>query len=398
MSTELAKPESKRRDIKEFIQSDVVRNQVALALPRFLTPERMLRICVTSINRTPKLAECTTESLLSAIMQAAQMGIEPDGRNGHLIPRWNGKLQVTECQFQADYKGLVALVRRNGDVEDIYADVVCESDTFKITKGLHRDLVHEIDIRADRGAIIGAYAVIQYRGGVTGFEFMGRKEIEDIRAGSESWKSHVAKGYSTPWLTAEGEMFKKTALKRLLKLADLSPDTADRLDRDNEIPINDRVTEIPRAQISGSAQTRAMLTDPDGNEVARLDFPAAGAEVSTEKPTAAVVIEPGKPTPRASKKLPTKKEKPAEPKTEATPDRPQLAKLTDLLTNAGHTAEELFAVAKDNNWTEDDWKQLADMPEDKIEAFVDDFESALGELERLFPKEAATPEKSPFDS
>jgi recombination protein RecT len=159
----------KRRDIKEFIQSDVVKNQVALALPHYLTPERMLRICLTSINRNPKLLECTTESLLGSIMQAAQMGLEPDGRQGHLIPYRNNRLGITECQFQADYKGLVGLVRRNSDVEDIYADLVRDKDKFEIKKGLHRDLVHEIDIRADRGDVVGAYAVIKYRGGVTGF-------------------------------------------------------------------------------------------------------------------------------------------------------------------------------------------------------------------------------------
>jgi len=384
MSNQLAEQQPKRRDIRDLIQSDTVKQQVALALPRFLTPERMLRICVTSVNRNPKLAECTAESLLSSIMQAAQMGIEPDGRHGHLIPRWNNRAQVTECQFQADYKGLVALVRRNGDVEDIYADVVCENDTFKITKGLHRDLVHEIDIRADRGAIIGAYAVIQYRGSVTGFEFMSRREIEAIRDRSESWKSHVAKGYSTPWQSDEGEMFKKTALKRLLKLADLSPETHERLEHDNEIPINDRVTEIPRAQIGAAPPAAAIEDRATGGDT--ID----SGDQREAKPATATVVESGKATPRAKKQLPAKKGKTPEPEPPApaatSGDRPQLGKLLLWLSQAGFTPQQLFQVAVDNGWTEDDWKELADMPEDKLEAFVDDWETALQLLEQTHGK------------
>ena len=103
----LAKQTEKKRDIRDLIQSDTVKQQVALALPNYLTPERMLRICVTSVNRNPKLLECTPESLLAAIMQASQKGIEPDGRHGHLIPRWSGKKQCNECTFQPDYKGLL---------------------------------------------------------------------------------------------------------------------------------------------------------------------------------------------------------------------------------------------------------------------------------------------------
>lgn len=390
-----------RKDIRDFLQSDTVKNQVAMALPRYITADRMLRICVTSINRNPSLAACSTESLLSSIMQAAQMGIEVDGRHGHLIPRWSSKKNCYEATFQPDYKGIVALVRRSPEVQDIYADVVCEHDVFKITKGLHRDLVHEIDIRADRGAIIGAYGVIQYRGGVSSFEFMARKEIEtQHRDRSESWKAHVSKGYDTPWKTDEGEMYKKTAILRVSKLADISPDVYERLNADTEIPINDRVTEIPRPQIGGTAAPRLEEGKPSEPDEAAPDE----KPVTAEKPASATIIELGKPTPRAGKKLPGRPKKesaptpqPAsEPEPSPTSDtRPQLSKLNEQLKAAGYTAEQLFAVAKENKWVDDDWRGLGDMPEDKLEVFNDDFVNALGELERVHGKPAAKSD-SPF--
>lgn len=390
-----------KRDIRDLIQSDSVRSQVALALPRYITPDRMLRVCLTSINRNPKLLECTPESLLGSIMQSAQMGIECDGRHGHLIPRWNGKKQCNEATFQPDYKGIVALVRRNPEVEDIYAEVVRENDQFSVTQGLHRDLVHEIDIRSERGEIIGAYAVIVYRGGAKpGFDFMSRRDIEGVRERSESWKSHVSKGYDTPWKTDEGEMFKKTVLKRLMKLADLSPETHERMSVDTEIPINDRVTEIPRAQIAGAKQAQLENGSAAGELVnpataqAEVDAPSAEPPPVPEKTANATVIESGKPTPRAGKKLPAKKPAVKEPEPftpEAKPaddadTRPQLTMLLFKLAGAGYKPEQLFEIAQENNWTEDTWKSLGDMPEEKLEPFNDDYDTVTELLEQKFGK------------
>lgn len=221
-------------DLRLVIQSEKIQEQLVAALPRHYTPDQFTTIVRTQINRNPKLAECDQSSFLTAMITAAQMGIAPDGRNGHLIPRFNGKAQRMECTFQPDYKGLVGLVRKNENVADIYAEVVYENDTFKVTKGLHRDLIHEQDPKVARGEAIGAYAVIAYKDTTHSWEWMPRQDIENVRNRSDSWKAHVAKGYDTPWKTDEGEMFKKTVLKRLIKLADISQETSDRLAVDPE--------------------------------------------------------------------------------------------------------------------------------------------------------------------
>lgn len=221
-------------DLRLVIQSEKIQEQLIAALPRHYTPDQFTTIVRTQINRNPKLAECDQSSFLTAMITAAQMGIAPDGRGGHLIPRFNSRSQRMECTFQPDYKGLVGLVRKNENVADIYAEVVYENDSFKVTKGLHRDLIHEQDPKKERGAAIGAYAVIAYKDGTHSWEWMPRADIENVRNRSDSWKAHVAKGYDTPWKTDEGEMFKKTALKRLIKLADISQETSDRLAVDPE--------------------------------------------------------------------------------------------------------------------------------------------------------------------
>lgn len=70
-----------------------------------MTPERFMRMALSAINNTPKLAECTQISFLAALMNAAQLGLEPNTPLGqaYLIP-YNNK-GTMECQFQIGYKG-----------------------------------------------------------------------------------------------------------------------------------------------------------------------------------------------------------------------------------------------------------------------------------------------------
>ncbi len=232
---QLAERPQQRNDLRVMIQSDTIQQQLAMALPRYYSPDQFTVIVRTAINKNTKLGECDPGSFMTSMITGAQMGIAPDGRNGYLIPRWNSKTNRQECTFMPSYIGLIGLVRKNPEVADIYAETVHAEDVFRITKGLHRDIVHEVDVKKNRGPIIGAYSVISYKDGRASWEFMSREEIESVRARSDSWRAHVAKGYDTPWKTDEGEMFKKTVLKRLIKTADISQETADRIAIDNTI-------------------------------------------------------------------------------------------------------------------------------------------------------------------
>ena len=65
----------KRQSIKDILTSDAARRQIAMALPKCLTPERMIRVALTALGRQPKLMTCTQESLFSCLMDLAALGI-----------------------------------------------------------------------------------------------------------------------------------------------------------------------------------------------------------------------------------------------------------------------------------------------------------------------------------
>lgn len=83
--------------------------EIKKALPDVITPERFTRMALSALNTTPKLQECTQMSFLAALMNAAQLGLEPNTPLGqaYLIP-FNNK-GTMECQFQIGYKGLIDL-------------------------------------------------------------------------------------------------------------------------------------------------------------------------------------------------------------------------------------------------------------------------------------------------
>ena len=127
--------------------------EIKRALPSVITPERFTRMALSAVNTTPKLAECSQMSFLGALMNAAQLGLEPNTPLGqaYLIPYRNkGKL---ECQFQIGYKGLLDLVYRNPDIQTVQAQCVYENDKFEYEFGLEPKLVHKPAI-GDRGDMI----------------------------------------------------------------------------------------------------------------------------------------------------------------------------------------------------------------------------------------------------
>lgn len=187
------------------------KEQMAMALPKHMTPERLTRIALTELRQTPKLLDCDSKSFLKCIMVAAQLGLEP-GMLGHayLVPY--GK----ECTLIMGYKGMIELARRSGQIQSIEARNVYSNDFCEVTFGLNADLVHKIDIRAEsRGDFIGSYAVAHLKDGGKQFEFMPKAEIEKIRTSSKA-------GNFGPWKDHYEEMAKKSVIRRLFKYLPVS--------------------------------------------------------------------------------------------------------------------------------------------------------------------------------
>jgi len=204
--------------IRDLLQKQ--KQQIALALPGHLNADRMMRVALTTINKNPKLASCTQASLLACIMDCAALGLEPDNRRAHLIPYGD------KCTLIIDYKGLVELMMRTGQVSSIHSDVVCENDVFSYNLGIVE--THKIDFRQPRGEMYAAYVIITFKDGSKKCEVMTREEIDSIRKRSRA-------GKDGPWVTDYHEMAKKTVFRRASKWVPLSAELQETLERDGDV-------------------------------------------------------------------------------------------------------------------------------------------------------------------
>ena len=212
--------EQRPQTIAGLMADPKIKAQMALALPKHMTSDRLARIALTEIRKVPTLAKCDQTSFLGAIMQCAQLGLEPGGALGHayLLPFENRKKGITEVQFIVGYRGMIDLARRSGQIVSLTARTVHENDEFSYQYGLNEDLKH-VPATGDRGALLYVYAVAKLKDGGVQFEVMSRSDIDKVRAQSKA-------GNYGPWQTHYDEMAKKTVIRRLFKYLPVSIELA----------------------------------------------------------------------------------------------------------------------------------------------------------------------------
>ena len=213
---------------------EMLKPQLATALPRHMTADRMARVMLTELRMNEKLAEAALQNPMSffgAMLRASQLGLEVGNGLGHcyLLPfkrnkkvdgRWTE--MPAETQLIIGYKGMIDLARRSGQIENIYACEVYAGEKFEVPLGLNPDIIHvrSMDVDDASSNIVAIYAVAKLKGGGVQFEVMRRSQIEAIRERSKS-KS------DGPWVTDWAEMGKKTVVRRLFKFLPVSIEIID---------------------------------------------------------------------------------------------------------------------------------------------------------------------------
>ncbi|MBE3589978.1 MAG: recombination protein RecT [Firmicutes bacterium] len=245
-------PEKTVRQLIERMMPEIKR-----ALPRHMSADRLARIALTTIRQTPKLLECDQSSLLGAVMQAAQLGLEP-GLLGHCYIIPYGR----EATFIVGYRGMIDLARRSGNIQSIYAQVVYQNDHFVLRYGLDEKLEHiPWHLREDQafengGPIRGAYMVAKFKDGGHFVHYMPIQEIEAHRKRSKA-------ANNGPWVTDYEEMCKKTVVRAGWKW----------------LPIS---VEIMRAVEATDEQSKTAEQVAEGDDAIDVPFQVAGETPSAE--------------------------------------------------------------------------------------------------------------------
>lgn len=174
-------------------------------LPPHMTPDKLMRTVITSVQNNPKLLDADRNTLFSSIMTGAALGLELDGvtGQGYLVPF---KGRVT---FVPGYKGYITLALNSGVMLEGY--VVHENDVFEYRYGTSPMIHHEPN-RADPGNIAAAYATARSNHAPTAMRVMEMPALFEIRNNSAGFKGM---GQKSPWVTNFEAMCRKTAIRGL---------------------------------------------------------------------------------------------------------------------------------------------------------------------------------------
>lgn len=189
---------------------------IANALPNGGKPDRIIQSAVFQITGNPALANCTAKSVIGCVLNSSLLGVNPALKQCFFIPYGD------QATFQLSYTGLIALARRSGMVLDVYAQVVRKKDRFEVTHGTDRKIVHVPDLSDTSEDFTAVYAVVKYTNGGTEFTVMSADQVEKRRVKSKTQRGAP----SGVWAEWKEEMWKKTALRMLLKTAPLSDEQA----------------------------------------------------------------------------------------------------------------------------------------------------------------------------
>ena len=226
-NTQLNTPQAKMGALKAALEKSLPNIKDVAA--RHLTPERLVKVVLGAASRNPMILDCTPLSVVKAVLQAAELGLEPGSSLGEfwLVPFKNNKTGQREAQGIPGYRGLISLARRTGEISNLYAEAVYDGDHFDVELGLEPRMVHKPDYdnekREDPKHLRFVYAVARFKDGSYQFTVLSRGQIEALRRRSKA-------ADSGPWVTDYEEMAKKTAIRRLSKYLPMSVEMAKALE------------------------------------------------------------------------------------------------------------------------------------------------------------------------
>lgn len=274
MENQVAIRESKMESLMELFHRPAVQRQLSMAATKHLPPEKVIRVIQTAIRNAPKLMECTPASLLTCLMASATLGlaIEPFLGQAYMVPFRNKRLgNRMEAQFIVGYRGYIALAKRSGEIANINAAMIHQSDYFDLSFGTAPRLEHKPGFGPkkwnDIDDWLGAYVVVNYKGGTFSMEFMTTDEIKYVR----DTYSRAADGDA--WKMRPTEMAIKTVIRKHLKVVPMTVEMA-------------QAVALDEAASIGESQRASLFELPQVPEIED----DAGAEM------AAIEDRPGRPT------------------------------------------------------------------------------------------------------
>ena len=209
--------------------------RISAVMPKHMNPDRMFQLAISCYNQTPKLNNCTPETVLSCLMKCSALGMEPSAVDGlgraYILPFKNKNTGKMEATLILGYKGMIDLARRSGEIKDISARVVHAGDEFEYEYGLTEGLRHVPSTDPiDGRPMTHVYMVAHFKDGGHYIDVMSKAEVDSIRKRSKSPNNG-------PWVTDYEAMARKTVIRRAFPYLPVSVEVESAVAQDDTTPV-----------------------------------------------------------------------------------------------------------------------------------------------------------------
>lgn len=191
-------------------------SQIMALAPAQWNFKRLTGLVIHKMSQDEYLSKCSIASIYKAVKDAAAVGLEPCSllQEAALVPFWNKKRNIYEAQFIPMYKGLIAAARRTGLITDISAHIIYDGDTIDIDHGRSDEIHHKPLLTRRHENRVGVWCKVTFSNSdKPHYELMLAMDVEHIKAKVVGRSAHYYGG----WVTDEGEMWRKTVVRRAMK-------------------------------------------------------------------------------------------------------------------------------------------------------------------------------------
>ena len=221
---EVAKQPKDTRTVRDLI--DTMRPELVKSLGREDAADMLVRHYFTAIRYNDLLRQCTSESLVAALLLSAQVRLEP-GPLGHVYLVPFARKGVHEVTWILGYTGIIELARRGGAValrSTLVWDVDDYTAPWEDERGIHYKLTPgPVEERSERRGLLVTWTDAKVRQAL---------DVPASRVERALQASPAARSKSGPWVTDTDAMWRKTGVRAARPFLPLSADfaVADRAD------------------------------------------------------------------------------------------------------------------------------------------------------------------------
>lgn len=167
------------------------------------------QFALQSIQKNPMLSQCTAPSVQNAIVNVAAVGLtlNPSDGYAYLVPEYNKKARVSECQLRISFKGLIKVATDSGSISWVKAEIVKANDTFDYNGPCSMPR-HTMNPFGDRGDTVGVYCIAKTNEADYLIDLIGIEELKKIQSCAKQ---------PAVWNSWFDEMAKKAVIKRASK-------------------------------------------------------------------------------------------------------------------------------------------------------------------------------------